>query len=309
VSRVVRGGSDGIFFCGAGAGESPAESAWAFATSPSTGRLAVSTGGLALSYDGDAGGSLSDLAIGELAAATEAPAAPPEKRGFVPISSMEPPASRSASSSSSAACFMTVCSCFGGISASGFVLGKSDEPPAGRGGNGIGAAGLGFGGDDGGEEEEVDGTLPSPMIVAFRNAAPVGGGAGPRDAADLAPTEAPAGLAAREAPTCLAAMEAPAGFGAVEGVGGPASEAPSDSASNARPASDFVFTNRSMTAVDGASILMNLTPMPDGRSAVDCAVSRFQTTRPTPAITAWSLARRISNLRSVPAGNGLGVLM
>jgi hypothetical protein len=31
---------------------------------------------------------------------------------------------------------------------------------------------------------------------------------------------------------------------------------------------------------------MNFTPMPAGLSLVPCAVSRFQTTRPTPAMTA-----------------------
>jgi hypothetical protein len=64
-----------------------------------------------------------------------------------------------------------------------------------------------------------------------------------------------------------------------------------------------------MTAFDGSSSLMNLTPIPDGMSPTAAPTSRFQTTRPTPAMTAWSLARRISNFSSVPGGNGLVALM
>jgi hypothetical protein len=58
------------------------------------------------------------------------------------------------------------------------------------------------------------------------------------------------------------------------------------SLSYARPASDFVFTSRSITALDGSSILMNLTPMPAGCSPSDTPASRFHTMRPTPAMTA-----------------------
>jgi hypothetical protein len=46
------------------------------------------------------------------------------KSGFCPISSIEPPAPRKASSRSSAACFITVCSFFGGISRSLLVFGN-----------------------------------------------------------------------------------------------------------------------------------------------------------------------------------------
>ena len=60
----------------------------------------------------------------------------------------------------------------------------------------------------------------------------------------------------------------------------------SGSDSKARPASAFDDVRRSMTARDGSSILMNFTPIPEGRSPVDWPVSRFHTTRPTPAITA-----------------------
>ena len=60
---------------------------------------------------------------------------------------------------------------------------------------------------------------------------------------------------------------------------------------------------------DESSILMNFTPIPDGRSPAAWLGSRFHTTRPTPAMTAWSFAMRISNLRSVPGGNGVAVLM
>ena len=63
-----------------------------------------------------------------------------------------------------------------------------------------------------------------------------------------------------------------------------------------------------MIARDASSILMNFTPMPAGFSAPAEVGSRFQTTRPTPEMTLLSPARRISNLRSVPGGNGVGVL-
>ncbi len=68
--------------------------------------------------------------------------------------------------------------------------------------------------------------------------------------------------------------------GAAEGVGASTSD------SNAFPASDFVFTSLSMTAFEGSSSLMNLTPIPAGLSPVACDASRFHTTRPTPAMTA-----------------------
>ncbi len=60
---------------------------------------------------------------------------------------------------------------------------------------------------------------------------------------------------------------------------------------------------------DESSILMNFTPIPEGRSPADWLGSRFQTTRPTPMMTALSFAIRISNLISVPGGKGVGVLM
>ncbi len=63
-----------------------------------------------------------------------------------------------------------------------------------------------------------------------------------------------------------------------------------------------------MTARLFSSSLMNLTPMPAGRSSAS-ASSRFQTTRPTPARTASSSAIRISNFSKVPDGNGEVVLM
>ena len=75
------------------------------------------------------------------------------------------------------------------------------------------------------------------------------------------------------------------------------------------PASARVFTSLSMTPFEGSSILMNFTPIPAGRSPPEVPASRFHTTRPTPAMTAWSLTSRISNLRSVPAGKGFAVLM
>ena len=46
---------------------------------------------------------------------------------------------------------------------------------------------------------------------------------------------------------------------------------------------------------------------PAGFSVAACVGSRFHTTRPTPAMTLLSPARRISNLSSVPGGNGVGV--
>ncbi len=60
---------------------------------------------------------------------------------------------------------------------------------------------------------------------------------------------------------------------------------------------------------DLSSILMNLTPMPAGRSSFASDASRFHTTRPTPESIVCSSCRRISNLSNVPGGNGDGVLM
>jgi hypothetical protein len=57
----------------------------------------------------------------------------PENSGLVPTSSIDPPASRSASSSSSAACFMTVCSGLGPSGATLVDFGKSGEGATGRG--------------------------------------------------------------------------------------------------------------------------------------------------------------------------------
>jgi hypothetical protein len=75
------------------------------------------------------------------------------------------------------------------------------------------------------------------------------------------------------------------------------------------PASALVLTSLSMTALDGSSSLMNLTPIPEGESPTAAPASRFHTTRPTPEMTAWSLTKRISNFRSVPGGNGFAALM
>ncbi len=59
-----------------------------------------------------------------------------------------------------------------------------------------------------------------------------------------------------------------------------------------------------------SSTLMNFTPMPAGcESPPACISSRFQTTRPTPAINAFSSSVRISNFSNVPGGNGVFVLM
>jgi hypothetical protein len=93
----------------------------------------------------------------------------PVKSGLVPISSIEPPASRSASSSSSAACFMTVCSCFGSLSELAF--GNIAAPAPGRGGD-EGAdeipARCGVGEDTtGGDDVAPAPEMPSPIMVDF----------------------------------------------------------------------------------------------------------------------------------------------
>jgi hypothetical protein len=99
----------------------------------------------------------------------------PEKSGFVPISAIEPPASRSASSRSSAACLMTVWSSFGGMSLSEAVLGNiAGGPDAGRGGTeGAPPKGVrGPGGVDAGrggvELVGVNDEMPRPIMVALR---------------------------------------------------------------------------------------------------------------------------------------------
>ncbi len=80
----------------------------------------------------------------------------------------------------------------------------------------------------------------------------------------------------------------PTGRGAGVTAGGRSETFPdaSTSASYVLPASERVFISLSMTIFDGSSILMNLTPIPAGRSAVPWDVSRFHTTRPTPVMTA-----------------------
>ncbi len=98
------------------------------------------------------------------------------------------------------------------------------------------------------------------------------------------------------------------GGGGVRG-GGRSESVVSSWVSNDLPASTLVFISLSMTTRDGSSILMNLTPMPAGRSPLDAPASRFHTMRPTPAMTAWSLESRISNLSRVPGGKGFAVLM
>jgi hypothetical protein len=62
-----------------------------------------------------------------------------------------------------------------------------------------------------------------------------------------------------------------------------------------------------MICLEASSILMNFTPIPAGRSPPAWVGSLFQTTRPTPAITAVSPSMWSSNLRSVPGANGVGV--
>ena len=152
------------------------------------------------------------------------------------------------------------------------------------GGGGAAAASFGLLGVSAGGGDDAEG-IPRPIIVALR------GGRGPG---------VPAGgvslvVAAGGMIFAAGASRAAVGISA--------------SLSYALPASAFVFTRRSMTVFDGSSILMNFTPIPAGRSPFDVPASRFHTTRPTPAMTAWSLARRISNFSSVPGGNGLAVLM
>jgi hypothetical protein len=75
----------------------------------------------------------------------------PVKRGFVPTSSIDPPASRRASSRSSAACFMTVCSCLGACGDTLADFGKRGDGAMGRGA---------VDGDDGEEPERGLGTAP-----------------------------------------------------------------------------------------------------------------------------------------------------
>ncbi|MEZ4294542.1 MAG: hypothetical protein R3B70_06175 [Polyangiaceae bacterium] len=60
---------------------------------------------------------------------------------------------------------------------------------------------------------------------------------------------------------------------------------------------------------DLSSILMNLTPMPPGRSSFASVGSRFHTTLPTPDSIVCSSWSRISNFSNVPGGKGDGVLM
>ncbi len=120
-SRVVRGGSDVDLF-GGGAGAIPATIALAFAASgPEEGASEI--------------GEFEACEDASIAVSLGTAADVPAKSGLVPTSSIEPPASRSASSSSSAACFMTVCSCFGSCSTSGLAFGNIATVIVGRGGD------------------------------------------------------------------------------------------------------------------------------------------------------------------------------
>ncbi len=76
----------------------------------------------------------------------------------------------------------------------------------------------------------------------------------------------------------------------------------------ARPAPGALFTTSSMSSRDGSSILMNFTPIPEGRPSPTWAGSRFHTTRPTPAMSGLSSEMRSSNLSNVPGPNGVVVL-
>jgi hypothetical protein len=166
---IICGGSDTDFAC-AVPGDIPATIALARAAS------AVDAGSSAPGGS-DAGGGAGSESVS--VAETEAE---PAKSGLVPMSSIEPPASRRASSSSSAACFMTVCSCFGSGPASGLVLGNIAVLPDGRGGDEVTRGGR----DDVEGRGDDCGRAPMPSIVDFpirfwaarAGAAPVAEGAG-----------------------------------------------------------------------------------------------------------------------------------
>jgi hypothetical protein len=148
-SRVVRGASDVDFVCTA-----PGDISATMALARSASAADV---GLSAMGGSDAGGAGGSEAPG---AATSAE---PAKRGFVPMSSIEPPASRRASSRSSAACFMTVCSCFGSVDATGLDFGNIAAWLEGRGGEEC---------EPGGRDDDAgcgDGCAeaPTPRIVDF----------------------------------------------------------------------------------------------------------------------------------------------
>ncbi len=258
-SRVVRGGSDTATFGGADG-------------SSGLGRATVgssSSGGDDLCAVAGAGSGDAEVA--------EDFAPPPAKSGLVPISSIEPPASRSASSRSSAACFMTVCSCREPVSFGTSVLGNI----------GAGDAGPGRGGCAGATDvvAGVGGVLVGAS-APWRPAVGCAAGAGGRDDGPATPRPIMVALRASgaapmpgvvEVRISLAAFMPPSivSFpGATDtalggATGGTELPVPSGSASNALPASARVLTSLSMTDLDGSSISMNFTPMPAGRSPLD----------------------------------------
>ena len=180
------------------------------------------------------------------------------------------------------------------------VVGKNlfaDEPSTSFVATGAGA-GVGkdaAAGGVAGEGDAGDGfgvatpSAPEPVISAFRAAAATTG-------AGTCAIDGGAASLGGVSPVGVLADVAAAASG-----GGPASYADL--------ASPFDCTSRSIVAREASSSLMNFTPIPPGESVEACAASRFHTTRPTPPMTATSPAMRISNLRSVPAANGVAVLM
>lgn len=201
-SRDVRGGSD-VGCRGADApGDIPATIARALLASSGWAPLASARGAsgmgesnlctvtssapLRCGATAPPGGDTEPFAPGADPAEEATAAAEPEKSGLVPMSSIDPPASRSASSRSSAACFMTVGSCFASSgSGRALFLGNMSAEPVARGGAAdvAGRAGWGIGAW----------TLPRPTMVALpgRTGA-AGGGGGPFDAT-LAATRGAAG--------------------------------------------------------------------------------------------------------------------
>src|SRR5579883_2460357 len=165
---------------------------------------------------------------------------------------------------------MTVCSSLGGLSVSR-LLGNIAPPVLGRGGTvGVAPSGVGLGGAldavparAGGDEGCDDADAPRPIIVAFRMGGGLSGGGERFASADKA-TGAAATAVAESGPG-----RADWGAGRAGGVvlvAGWAAAGVSSFDSNAMPASLRVFMSRSMTALEGSSILMNFTPMPAGRS-------------------------------------------